>query len=360
MSKITTWRYLAVALAAGLLLASCGQDEGLKGTPEKDGIPCKPVSVDRTTTPPTIEKIAKVTKTASKDLKKGKGCGTDFAPYLSFDIVGATAKDGKVFFTTYGTDRPLGVTLGSGSLLPALEAQLTSMKVGGRRQITIPAKDAYGAAGSPEQGIGPNLDVEFVVDFVAVADKVTTCNANYSIPKGKLPDKPTHVDMPLTITKLVKKDLTVGTGRVAEKGKKVTVHYLLITCPKGTQEESSWDSGEPLVVDELGAAGLIEGFAQGIEGMKEGGVRQIEVPTDLAYGNDGSSALSGQDLVFVIKVLKVEDAPATTTTTTVAGGTTTAPGGSSTTTPADGTTSTTAGDGTTTSTTAPETTTSAG
>lgn len=361
MSKNTTWRYLAVALAAGLVLAACGQDQGLSGTPEKDGIPCKPLSVERTATVPTIEKIGKVTKTGFKDLKKGTGCPTDYARYLSFDVVGATAKDGKVFFSTFGADRPLGVTLGSGTLLPALEAELTGMKIGGRRQITVPAKEAYGAAGSPEQGIGPNQDVEFVVDFVAAADKLANCNANYSIPKGKLADKPTKVDMPMKITELVKKDLTVGTGKVAEKGKKITLHYLLVTCPKGTQEESSWDSGEPLVVDELGAAGgLIEGFAQGVEGMKEGGVRQIEVPFDLAYGNDGKHPLSGQDLVFIIKVLKVEDPPATTTTVA---GATSAPEGQTTTTtaPAENTsTSTTAGDASTTSTTAAETTTTAG
>lgn len=321
MSGTKNWRLAVLAVTVVLLVAACGEKDPLAGTPVKEAVTCSPVSVDRSDNDPVIEKVAKVAKLTSKDLVKGKGCPVDYAQFQSFDLKGATAADGKVFFDTWGTDRPFVVSLGSGVLLPSLESKLQGMKVGGRRMVSIPAVDAYGVGGSPEQGIGPNQDVIFVAELVDVASRQDQCNQNFGIPKGTVEGKPTKVDMPLTIgDEVVTKDLTVGTGAVAEKGKAVVAHYLLVVCDKGTQEESSWDSGEPFTIDSLGE-GTVEGFATGIEGMKVGGVRQIEVPAALAYGAaaDQQNPLAGHDLVFIVKVLDVKAA----ITTTVPGDTTT-------------------------------------
>ncbi len=332
MSGTKNWRLAVLAVTVVLLVAACGEKDPLAGTPVKEAVTCTPVSVDRSDNDPVIEKVAKVAKLASKDLVKGKGCPVDYAQFQSFDLKGATAVDGKVFFDTWGTDRPFVVSIGSGTLLPSLESKLQGMKVGGRRMVSIPAVDAYGVGGSPEQGIGPNQDVIFVAELVEVASIQDQCNQNFGIPKGTVEGKPTKVDMPLTIgDKVVTKDLTVGTGAVAEKGKAVVAHYLLLTCNKGTQEESSWDSGDPFTIDSLGE-GTIPGFATGIEGMKVGGVRQIEVPAALAYGAapDPQNPLGGQDLVFIVKVLDVKAAitttvPAATPTPTLDPTATTAP-----------------------------------
>lgn len=355
MSDRKNWRLAALTLAFVVVVAACGEKDELSGTPVKEGVACQPTSVERSKEDPTIAKVAKIAKLTKKDIVVGKGCGTDYARYLTFDMKGATADDAKPFFNTFGSDRPFTISLGTGLMLPALEANLQGMKVGGRRLVSLPAADAYAKGGSPEQGIGPDEDIEFLVELVAVADEQENCNANYFIPKGKTPDKPTKVDMPLSIgDELVKKDLVVGTGAEAVKGKSIEAHYLLVPCDTGIQDQSSWDTGETFTIPKLGDAGAIEGFSEGIVGMREGGVRQIDVPTKMAYPPgatlpDGSPhPQAGRDLVFIIKVVSVKDAPPETTTTTA---------------PAGGSTSTTAAGGSTTTTTEAEgatTTTSAG
>ena len=113
-------------------------------------------------------------------------------------------------------------------------------------------------------------------------------------PTITIPDAPAPTD-------LVVKDLVVGDGAEAVASGYIKVHYLGVDYATGEEFDSSWDRGE---VAEFPLAGLIEGWQEGIPGMKVGGRRELIVPPEKAYGPAGGvSALSGRTLVFVIDLI---------------------------------------------------------
>jgi peptidylprolyl isomerase len=114
-------------------------------------------------------------------------------------------------------------------------------------------------------------------------------------------DKP-EIDFPggPEPTELVVTDLIVGEGAQAQPGGTVTVHYVGVEYDSGEQFDASWDRGEPI---EFPLRGLIQGWQEGIPGMRVGGRRQLVIPPELAYGRSGGHRLSGKTLVFVIDLL---------------------------------------------------------
>ena len=104
-------------------------------------------------------------------------------------------------------------------------------------------------------------------------------------------------------SELVIKDLTVGDGAEAKPGGNVTVHYVGVEYTTGEQFDSSWDRGESITFP---LRGLIQGWQDGIPGMRVGGRRQLTIPPEQAYGRAGGGhRLSGKTLVFVIDLLAV-------------------------------------------------------
>ena len=100
-------------------------------------------------------------------------------------------------------------------------------------------------------------------------------------------------------------DLTVGEGAEAVPGKTVTVHYTGV-LENGTKFDSSLDRQEPFTF-RLGAQEVIDGWDQGIAGMKVGGKRKLTIPPELAYGDQGSGAIPpGSTLIFEVQLLGVE------------------------------------------------------
>lgn len=106
-------------------------------------------------------------------------------------------------------------------------------------------------------------------------------------------------------------DLRAGTGATAATGNTLTVHYTgwlyNATQPdnKGVQFESSV-GGEPFKFT-LGAGQVIQGWDQGIAGMKVGGVRRLIIPPSLAYGGTRSGPIPpNAALVFEIELVAVE------------------------------------------------------
>jgi peptidylprolyl isomerase len=122
---------------------------------------------------------------------------------------------------------------------------------------------------------------------------------------GALP-KP-EVSIPATLpTELVISDLTEGTGDAAAAGDTVIVHYVGVRSVDGTEFDNSYDSGSPLPVT-LGTGGVIAGWEQGLIGVRQGGRRQLDIPTELAYGDSPSGDIiqPGDALSFVIDVVAV-------------------------------------------------------
>lgn len=98
-------------------------------------------------------------------------------------------------------------------------------------------------------------------------------------------------------------DIVVGDGAEAKAGDTVEVHYVGVEFENGEEFDASWNRGESI---EFPLQGLIQGWQEGIPGMKVGGRRQLTIPPEKAYGPAGGGhRLSGKTLVFVIDLLAV-------------------------------------------------------
>jgi peptidylprolyl isomerase len=105
---------------------------------------------------------------------------------------------------------------------------------------------------------------------------------------------------------LVVEDLVVGDGAEATRGSLVRAHYVGVTHDGGEQFDASWDRGDPLEF-QLGVGMVIQGWDEGIEGMKVGGRRRLTIPPHKAYGERGAGGVikPGATLVFVVDLVGV-------------------------------------------------------
>jgi peptidylprolyl isomerase len=86
-------------------------------------------------------------------------------------------------------------------------------------------------------------------------------------------------------TKLVSKDVKVGHGPAAKKGSNLSVTYIGVSCASGKVFDASYKhGGQPISVSPLGSASVIQGWNEGLIGMRAGGVRELVIPAALAYG----------------------------------------------------------------------------
>ncbi|KXK26482.1 MAG: FK506-binding protein [candidate division WS6 bacterium OLB20] len=98
-------------------------------------------------------------------------------------------------------------------------------------------------------------------------------------------------------------DIKTGEGEEARAGDTLTVHYTG-TLEDGTEFDSSRD-GEPFEFT-LGQGQVIQGWDQGLQGMKPGGVRKLTIPAELGYGETGQGAIPpGATLLFEVELLEI-------------------------------------------------------
>ena len=101
-------------------------------------------------------------------------------------------------------------------------------------------------------------------------------------------------------------DLVVGEGAEAVDGTTCTMQYVGHSWSTGTQFDASWDRGDPLEF-RLGVGMVIQGWDEGIAGMKVGGRRRLTIPAHKAYGERGAGGVikPGATLVFVVDLMGV-------------------------------------------------------
>ena len=102
------------------------------------------------------------------------------------------------------------------------------------------------------------------------------------------------------------RDVTTGDGPEARSGQRVRVHYTG-WLPDGRKFDSSRDRSEPFEF-ELGAREVIQGWDEGVAGMRVGGRRTLVLPPHLGYGARGVGPIPGNAvLVFDVELLSVEE-----------------------------------------------------
>jgi peptidylprolyl isomerase len=105
-------------------------------------------------------------------------------------------------------------------------------------------------------------------------------------------------------------DVVVGTGTEAKSGDKVTVQYVGQLFSNGKEFDTSWKKGRTPFEFTIGQGQVIQGWDQGVPGMKVGGRRILVIPADLAYGAAGSPPTipANAPLIFVVDLKKVASA----------------------------------------------------
>jgi FKBP-type peptidyl-prolyl cis-trans isomerase FkpA len=138
----------------------------------------------------------------------------------------------------------------------------------------------------------------------------TTAHAEGSANPAKGAKAEAAADATVTTASGLKyRDTLVGTGRTAQAGDSVSVHYTgWLQNPdgsKGNKFDSSLDRGRPFVFP-LGGGRVIKGWDEGVAGMKQGGKRTLTIPAKLAYGDrevGGGLIPAGSTLIFDVELV---------------------------------------------------------
>jgi peptidylprolyl isomerase len=167
-----------LAAVAALGLAACGDDDdsadsGSADTSQEES----PADTETETAPdltdtsvkPVIDKPSGVPprKLVKEDIVKGKGPGAQPGDTVVVHYVGVNFSTGEEFDASWDAGKPFPVQLGAGQVIEGWEKGLVGLKKGGRRKLTIPPEQAYGAQGAPPS-IGPNETLVFVIDALEI------------------------------------------------------------------------------------------------------------------------------------------------------------------------------------------------
>jgi peptidylprolyl isomerase len=102
-----------------------------------------------------------------KDLWEGDGAQAVPGRDVTVHYVGVSYASGEEFDASWNRGAPFRFSLGKGQVIQGWDRGVAGMKVGGRRQLTIPAHLAYGDRGAPP-AIKPGATLIFVVDLLGV------------------------------------------------------------------------------------------------------------------------------------------------------------------------------------------------
>jgi peptidylprolyl isomerase len=103
-----------------------------------------------------------------EDIVVGDGDEATPGSKVTVHYVGVAFRTGEHFDASWDRGDPFRFALGKGQVIPGWDQGVAGMRVGGRRQLTIPSALAYGARGAGNGVIAPHEPLIFVVDLLAV------------------------------------------------------------------------------------------------------------------------------------------------------------------------------------------------
>jgi peptidylprolyl isomerase len=249
---------------------------------------------------------AKTAKLTVCDITVGTGPAVASGGTVTAHYVGVGAASGKQFDASWDRGKP--VTFPLGNVIEGWQKGLPGMKEGGRRLLVIPGAQGYGSTPPSGSGIQADEVLVFVVDIVptpvpTVGPHVEgTAGVTVTGDPGKEPTVKVSAET-AKVAQLTISDITVGTGAEVKPGATVTANYIGVGGISGKTFDSSFTNGQPA---QFPLVNVIQGWQDGIPGMKVGGRRLLVIPGAQAYGANppsGSGIAANEPLVFVVDIV---------------------------------------------------------
>ena len=209
------------------------------------------------------------TELVVEDLVVGDGTAAGAGDFLTMHYVGVRHSDGGQFDASWDRNQVFELVLGIGQVIPGWDEGIQGMKVGGRRQLTIPPDKAYGETGAGAD-IPPDSTLVFVVDLLEAVPPLDVANA------------------PEPVTELETEILTEGTGAEIGAGTTVRLLYTAVLQRTGEVFDSSWRTGRAagfVVAAEPSQA--IPAWDQALVGRRVGDHIRLVIPPELGIGEGG-------------------------------------------------------------------------
>jgi len=279
-------RLLPVLLLLGLVAvaAACGSDDPVEIAAPSGTVPSETGSDLSVKPAVAVATGAAPTELVVEDIVDGDGKVAAAGDFLEMHYVGVRFSDGGQFDASWDRGSTFNFVLGAGSVIQGWDQGILDMRVGGRRQLTIPAELAYGDVAQGAD-IPANSPLVFVVDLLAAYEELI------------VDGEPDPVDE-LVVTVLEEGDgVEVADGMVVE--------LLYVAKNQATDEvfDSSWLIGRPASFI-LGAdpSQSIPAWEEALPGTTVGSRLRMVIPVGMGIeGAEGSPV--GPDDTIITEVI---------------------------------------------------------
>lgn len=243
-----------------------------------------------------------------KVIESGEGPTATASDYVTVHYAGRLI-DGNEFDSSYKRGEP--ATFPAGRLIKGWTEALTMMKAGDKWELTIPAELGYGDAGAG--GVIPGdatlvFDVELLdikSEEAMKAEAEAAANAFKAEQEGFLEENAKKDGVTVTESGLQYRVIEAGKGdKSPTASSQVTVHYAG-TLIDGSEFDSSYKRGTPA---SFPLNGVIGGWTEGVQLMKEGDKFEFFIPYHLGYGARGSgrNIPPFATLIFTVELISID------------------------------------------------------
>ncbi len=306
--------FAAVPLAALVLSATtaCGDDSGDTTAAASDAIQGLTVTGDFGKEPEVNVDGLDVSESETGTIIEGDGEEVGEDDSIRFRFYAADGTNGQVVASNYGDAEPTQLALDTPG---PFNEYIVGSHIGDRVAVALPVKDLVGEGQSPPPGLKKKDDLVLIFDVIEQV--APPLDGPEGEPVDPPADAPTVVEEDGDVTgldfanapakppkKLQVIPLIEGDGAEVAEGDQLTVDYYGAVYGEDKAFDDSYSRGEPATFG-LTKGGLIDGWVEGLQGVKVGSRVMLVIPPEQGYGKKGSPPTipGGATLVFVIDVL---------------------------------------------------------